>query len=324
MQADGDGVGALALIFLAFLAWFAYKYRHKRPRPTTPQQPDWRAERRKREEADRKERGEKQKKLIRESLRIAADIVGRNSGLIDQFCQIAERRVAVRDEYGDEDWVALDAEILRCIEKIAKAEHGSVSCPYSKRKRGVPIRPTPVPDIESATEMQWELRALVDPYSTRGLVIQRPEPYAPGVLYSELFYGLEQRFRAYHCQQSSRESTDEKISQMSGVEFENYLMQMLRDHGCNVSGTPKTGDKGADIIAQLPGRTIVIQAKRSGTPVGNGAVQEVVAALAYYRGTEAWVISNSTFTASARELAQSNRVRLVAGADLPLIRRFSE
>jgi hypothetical protein len=33
--------------------------------------------------------------------------------LIDQFLQIAERKVVVLDEYGDENWGALDAEILR-------------------------------------------------------------------------------------------------------------------------------------------------------------------------------------------------------------------
>ncbi len=118
----------------------------------------------------------------------------------------------------------------------------------------------------------------------------------------------------------------EQISRMTGVEFENYLMRVLKECGCTVSVVqPKTGDKGADIIARLPpDRTIIIQAKRSGAPVGNRAVQEVAAALAYYRGTEAWVVSNSSFTAAARELAQSNRVRLIGGADLRLVAQFIE
>jgi restriction system protein len=155
------------------------------------------------------------------------------------------------------------------------------------------------------------------------VVVERSERYAPQELYRELFYGLEQHFRAYHNQQFVREYTPEQIARMTGVEFENYLMRVLKECGCTVSGTPKTGDKGADIIARLPpGRTIIIQAKRSGAPVGNRAVQEVAAALAYYRGTEAWVVSNSSFTAAARELAQSNRVRLIGGADLRLVAQF--
>jgi len=56
---------------------------------------------------------------------------------------------------------------------------------------------------------------------------------------------------------------------MTGVEFENYLMQLLKQHGCSVRGTPRTGDRGADIIARRSNRAIVIQAKRSAAPVGN-------------------------------------------------------
>ncbi|HUB81737.1 MAG TPA: restriction endonuclease [Bryobacteraceae bacterium] len=315
-------MGALTLIVIAFIAWAIYKLSRKGPRPLAAQ-PDWRAERRKRQEVNRREDAEKQKKLIQVSHIIAPEILGRNSALIDQFLQIAERKIAVLDEYGDEDWAALDAEILRCIEKIANAERASVSCPPSNRKRDIPIRPTPIQDLEGGTELERELARLKS-LSGRGVVIERSEQYAPQALYSELFYSLEQRFRSYHNQQSSHEYTSEQFAQMTGVEFESYLMRILAACGCAVSGTPKTGDKGADIIARLPSRTIVIQAKRSSTPVGNGAVQEVVAALAYYRGTEAWVISNSTFTAAARELAQCNRVRLVCGADLRLVGKFIE
>jgi len=316
---------------LAFIAWIIYKvvksiYESFQPPP--PPQPDWKAERRKREEAQRAEqqrsRAEERTKAMQaqEARRIAAEFLGRNAALIDQFLQIAERKVAVLDDYGDESWGALDAEILRCIEKIANAEGASVSCPSSKRKGDVPIRPAPRPDVEG-TELERELAYLRYANVGRGVAIERSERHASQELYRELFDGLEQHFRAYHNQQSAREYTPEQIARMTGVEFENYLMRVLKECGCTGSGTPKTGDKGADVIARLPpDRTIIIQAKRSGAPVGNRAVQEVAAALAYYRGTEAWVVSNSSFTAAARELAQSNRVRLIGGADLRLVAQF--
>ena len=322
-------MGTLVLIALAFIAWLIYKFFrsiselfHNEPAPAAPQ-PDWRAERRKQDEANHRSDEEKQERLFQASQSIASDILGRNSTLIDQFFQIAERKVAVLDEYGDENWSALDAEILRCIEKIASAERGHISYSDLKRKRD-PIRPPPRLDIEAFSDPFEKELAYLRGYSQsgRGVVVEQSEQYSPEALYRELFYGLEQRFRTYHDQQSCREYTSQEIGQMTGVEFENYLMRILNQCGCVVSGTPKTGDKGADIVARLSSRTIVIQAKRSKAPVGNGAVQEVVAALAYYRGTEAWVISNSTFTGAARELAQSNRVRLVGGADLGLIRQF--
>jgi restriction system protein len=109
---------------------------------------------------------------------------------------------------------------------------------------------------------------------------------------------------------------------MTGEEFENYLMRILKQHGCVVSGTPKTGDQGADIIARLDKRVIVIQAKRSISPIGNRAVQEVVAALAYYDGSEGWVVTNSSFTQAARGLADRNGIRLISGAELALVGEF--
>jgi restriction endonuclease len=330
--------GVTVIAVLAFIAWLIYKivrsiYQSFQPPPPPPR--DWKAERRKREEAQHEEqnkrRAEERAKEMPESqeacrmaCRIATELLGRNAPLIDQFFQVAERKVAVLDDYGDESWGTLDAEILRCIEKIANAEGASVSCLNSKRKGDVPIRPAVRPDDGGGTELEREL-AHLRRYAGVGrrVVIERSEPYAPEELYRELFYGLEQRFRAYHNQQPVREYAPEQIARMTGVEFENYLMRILKNCGCTVSGTPKTGDKGADIIARFPpDRTIIIQAKRSGAPVGNRAVQEVAAALAYYRGTEAWVVSNSSFTVAARELAQSNRVRLIGGAELRLVAQF--
>jgi hypothetical protein len=327
VYADWDGVGGLTvLVVLAFIAWIIYKviksiYESFQP----PPQPDWKAEEAQRAEEQRHAERTKTIQESQEACGIAAEFLGRNAALIDQFLQIAERKVAVLDDYGDERWGALDAEILRCIEKIANAEGASVSCPNSKRKGDVPIRPSPKPGTVEGTELERELAYLRYANVGRGVVVERSERYAPRELYRELFDGLEQHFRAHHNQQSVREFTAEQIARMTGVEFENYLMRVLKECGCTVSGTPKTGDKGADIIARLPpDRTIIIQAKRSGAPVGNRAVQEVAAALAYYRGTEAWVVSNSSFTAAARELAQSNRVRLIGGADLRLVAQFIE
>jgi restriction system protein len=61
---------------------------------------------------------------------------------------------------------------------------------------------------------------------------------------------------------------------------------------------------------------ILIQAKRYQGAVGNRAVQEVISAVAYYGGDEGWVITNSSFTPSAKALAQKSNVRLIDGRKL--------
>jgi hypothetical protein len=77
-----------------------------------------------------------------------------------------------------------------------------------------------------------------------------------------------------------------------------------------------TGDQGGDIVVTKGFRTIVIQAKRSKSPVGNKAVQQVVAAKAMYGATETWVVTDSTFTGAARTLAAKNHVALIDGSRL--------
>jgi HJR/Mrr/RecB family endonuclease len=103
---------------------------------------------------------------------------------------------------------------------------------------------------------------------------------------------------------------------LKGSEFESYVAQLLSGAGYTVTGTRATGDQGADLIAKKDGLTIAVQAKRYAGPVGNGAVQEIVAALRYYNADEGWVTTNSTFTRSARDLAHANKIRLIDGNDL--------
>ncbi len=55
---------------------------------------------------------------------------------------------------------------------------------------------------------------------------------------------------------------------------------------------------------------IVIQCKRSAGPVGIKAVQEALGARSFYRAREAWVITDSTYTAAAIKLARSSGVKL--------------
>lgn len=104
---------------------------------------------------------------------------------------------------------------------------------------------------------------------------------------------------------------------MSGIDFELYVSGLLSQLGfADIRSTPATNDQGADLLAKKEGRTVIIQAKRYAGPVGNSAVQEVVGALHFYSGDEGWVVTNSTFTRSAKELAQKTGIRLIDGKEL--------
>lgn len=96
----------------------------------------------------------------------------------------------------------------------------------------------------------------------------------------------------------------------SGLEFEQFCAEELRRAGWRVSPTGASRDQGADLIAERGGERLIVQCKFLGRPVGNYAVQEVVAARSHHDGNRALVVSNQRFTASAAELAATNGVEL--------------
>jgi len=102
-----------------------------------------------------------------------------------------------------------------------------------------------------------------------------------------------------------------EVDNMNGREFEIYLSHLFSSYGYDVQLTEATGDYGADLILINENEKIIIQAKRYNSNIGIKAVQEVHAAIAYYNGDEAWVVTNSYFTNAAFSLAKSNGVRLV-------------
>jgi restriction system protein len=100
------------------------------------------------------------------------------------------------------------------------------------------------------------------------------------------------------------------IDLMDGRQFEERLAAHFRQQGYAVDLTPYRGDFGADLIIEHDGFRTAIQAKRWKGAVGVGAVQEIVSARAYYGCQQAMVVTNSSFTQAARQLATANSVTL--------------
>ena len=107
------------------------------------------------------------------------------------------------------------------------------------------------------------------------------------------------------------------IDRMEGVQFEQRMATHFEYLGWQVSKTPGSGDYGADLILQSPdGRRIAAQCKRYTGSVGISAVQEVLGAVQYYGVDAGMIITNSTLTKNAKELARVSGVDVWERNDL--------
>jgi HJR/Mrr/RecB family endonuclease len=103
---------------------------------------------------------------------------------------------------------------------------------------------------------------------------------------------------------------------MTPSEFEAFCAEELRRAGWDARVTLQSRDQGVDVIAERNNVRVVIQCKLYSRPVGNKAVQEVVAAKAHERAHYGVVVSNASYTLAAQQLGATNRVLLLHYRDL--------
>lgn len=112
---------------------------------------------------------------------------------------------------------------------------------------------------------------------------------------------------------------------MDGYQYEKRCAKFLQENGFNdITVTPGSGDQGVDITASKGGKKYGIQCKYYEGTVGNKAVQEAYAGAAYYGCDVAMVITNSTFSKSAVELALRLNVILQENVDAVSLYQSSE
>nr|DAV22500.1 MAG TPA: Restriction endonuclease [Caudoviricetes sp.] len=103
----------------------------------------------------------------------------------------------------------------------------------------------------------------------------------------------------------------EYIDNLDGYQFEHYIGNLLEKLGYQeVKVTSASGDYGVDILATKDSIKYAFQCKLYSNPVGNKAVQEVIAGRTYYNCHVAIVVTNNTFTSNAKNLAESANVLL--------------
>ncbi|MDH0123319.1 restriction endonuclease [Brucella intermedia] len=113
-------------------------------------------------------------------------------------------------------------------------------------------------------------------------------------------------------------SEDTKIDELNPLEYEQYCSRRLENMGWSASITRASGDQGADVLANKNGQSLVLQCKKYSKPIGNKAVQEAIAAQKFYRTDMAAVVTNQSFTKSARELAHMSGILLLHHTELDL------
>ena len=96
------------------------------------------------------------------------------------------------------------------------------------------------------------------------------------------------------------------VDRMEGHEFEYFCAELLEKCGFeHVTVTQGSGDQGVDVLAFKEDIKYAIQCKNYSSPLGNKSIQEVFAGKTFYHCHVGVVMTNSTFTKGAIELAES-------------------
>ena len=111
------------------------------------------------------------------------------------------------------------------------------------------------------------------------------------------------------CEEASHAYTITSVTnvdRMEGHEFEYFCAELLEKCGFeDVTVTRGSGDQGVDILAFKEDIKYAIQCKNYSAPLGNKSIQEVFAGKTFYHCHVGVVMTNSTFTKGAIELADS-------------------
>lgn len=99
-----------------------------------------------------------------------------------------------------------------------------------------------------------------------------------------------------------------RLETMSGFEFEDFSKSLFVKLGySDVVMTSLSGDQGADLtMKNTSGTRIAVQCKRWQGAVGNSAVQEILGGMLYHNCEKGIILTNSTFSRSAKSLAQKS------------------
>ena len=169
-------------------------------------------------------------------------------------------------------------------------------------------------------EKKWisEVSYFVENVALREVNISRPKWFfnVKVELDVEFIRIIDKEIEQYEQQDKIINNLKKFDSQMDGYQYEHFCAEKLIDFGWVARVTQASGDQGADILGKFADSTAVFQCKKYNSLVGNKSVQEVYSAKSFYEADYAVVITNSSFTNSARILAKKLDVILIHHDDI--------
>jgi len=101
------------------------------------------------------------------------------------------------------------------------------------------------------------------------------------------------------------------LSNMSGVEFEEFIATLFRKLGYTVELTKGSGDHGIDLLMRKENQVVVVQCKRWNAPVGEPVIRDFYGSLMNVGAHSGYVVTTATFTSQAFAFVQDKPVQLV-------------
>lgn len=108
----------------------------------------------------------------------------------------------------------------------------------------------------------------------------------------------------------------QRFQDLSPIDFERLIKFLLEKKYSRAEITNASGDFGADVIAYTSSHEkIICQVKRykKGNKVGNKYINDCIGAIEYYNGDKGLVITTSSYTKSAKEIAGKADIELWVG-----------
>jgi HJR/Mrr/RecB family endonuclease len=127
----------------------------------------------------------------------------------------------------------------------------------------------------------------------------------------------DQTIHAIEAAIEDHDKTGDYTDDMDPYEYEHFCATQFKLAGWDeAEATSGSSDQGVDVVAKRGDDLLVAQCKKYSKPVGNSAVQEVVAGMKYYEANIGIVISTSGFTTSAEKLAIANDIKLIHHSEI--------
>lgn len=227
--------------------------------------------------------------------------------ILQELKEEEERRLRSRRKKEAKDLPMLKEKLTQRTENAVKANIKTITQAYRKsvtsNSFGKKNYDRFLIDLNEFINDLPEIKELVEEYDNRF------NKDASVVFNLESISGIEELI-------SKSEAADPYDDGMDPYEYEQFCADEFKKNGWHAEATQGSSDQGVDVIAKKNGIILVAQCKKYAKPVGNKAVQEVVAGMKYYEATHGIVVAPNGFTNSAQKLASVNKISLLHHTDI--------